>query len=130
MEDVIARIIENLGARVTGPMHLRLYLQPLMAAVFATIAGWRDAKAGRPAYFWAMFTQPEHRREMLRDGWKSVGKVFVAAIVLDIIYQLIVERWVYPFEVLLVAFILAIFPYLILRGLVNRIALRFIKPRE
>ncbi|MDM7921891.1 MAG: hypothetical protein QUS14_06290 [Pyrinomonadaceae bacterium] len=122
MEDVIARIIENLGARVTGPMHLRLYMQPLMAAIFAIIAGWKDAKGGRPAYFWAMFTQPEHRREMLKDGWKSVGKVLVAAIVLDIIYQLIAERWVYPFEVILVAFILAIVPYLILRGVVNRLA--------
>lgn len=130
MEDVITRIIENLGARVTGPMHLRLYIQPLMAAIFAIIAGLKDAKAGSPAYFWAMFTQPEHRREMLMDGWKSVGKVLVAAIVLDIIYQLIAERWVYPFEMILVAFILAIVPYLILRGIVNRIASRFIKPSE
>jgi hypothetical protein len=122
MEDVIARIIENLGARVTGPMHLRLYMQPLMASIFAVVSGLRDAKAGRPAYFWAMFTQPEHRKEMLKDGWKSVGKVFIVAIVLDVVYQLIVARWVYPFEVILVAFILAIMPYLVLRGVVNRIA--------
>lgn len=125
MEEIITRTIENLGARVTGPMHLRIYLQPIMATVFAIIAGLRDAKAGKPAYFWALFTQPDHRREMLKDGWKSVGKVFVIAMVLDIIYQLIVERWVYPFEVLIVALILAILPYLILRGPINRIASLF-----
>lgn len=127
MEEILTRFIENLGARVTGPMHLRIYLQPIMATVFAIIAGIKDAKAGKPAYFWAMFTQPEHRREMLKDGWKSVGKVFVIAMVLDIVYQLIVERWVYPFEVIIVALILAIVPYLILRGPANRIASLFMK---
>lgn len=126
MEEIFSRIMENLGARVTGPMHLRIYLQPIMASVFAIIAGIRDAKAGKSAYFWAIFTQPEHRREMLKDGWKSVGKVFVIAMVLDIVYQLLVQRWVYPFEVIIVALILAIVPYLILRGPVNRIASMFI----
>lgn len=127
MEEMFARFMENLGARVTGPMHLRIYLQPIMATVFAIIAGLKDAKAGKPAYFWALFTQPEHRRDMLKDGWKSVGKVFLIAMVLDIVYQLIVERWVYPFEVIIVALILAIVPYLIVRGPVNRIASLFIK---
>lgn len=127
MEETIVRIIENLGARVTGPMHLRIYMQPIMATVFAVIAGLKDAKAGKPAYFWALFTQPDHRRDMLKDGWKSVGKVFVMAMVLDIVYQVIVDRWVYPFEVLIVALILAILPYLILRGPINRIASLFMK---
>jgi len=122
MDELFARFYEHMIARVTGPMNLRLVLQPVMAAVFAVIAGLKDAKAGNPAYFWAMFTQPEHRREMLSDGWKSVGKVFVIAMVLDIIYQLIVQRWIYPFEVVLVAFVLAIVPYLVLRGVVNRVA--------
>ena len=58
---------------------------------------------------------------MLKDGWKSVGKVFVMAIIIDLIYQLIVLKWFYPFEAVLVAFILAIVPYLIVRGPVNRI---------
>lgn len=127
MEEMFARFMENLGARVTGPMHLRIYMQPIMATVFAIIAGLKDAKAGKPAYFWALFTQPEHRRDMLRDGWKSVGKVFLMAMVLDIVYQLIVDRWVYPLEVIIVALILAIVPYLIVRGPVNRIASLFIK---
>lgn len=125
MEEMFARFIDDMVARVSGPMKFRLLLQPVMASIFAILAGLKDAKAGKPAYFWALFTQPEHRSEMLRDGWKSVGKVFVLAMVLDIVYQLIVHRWVYPGEVIIVALILAIVPYLILRGLVNRIASRF-----
>jgi hypothetical protein len=122
MEEWMTRIFENLIDRVSGPMKFRLILQPLMAAIFAVRSGLKDAKEGKSAYFWALFTQPEHRRDMLRDGWKSVGKVFVVAIIIDLVYQLIVLRWFYPFEALLVAVLLAFIPYLIIRGPVNRIA--------
>ncbi len=44
------------------------------------------------------------------------------AIVLDVVYQILVLRFVYPGELILVAILLAILPYLILRGPVNRIA--------
>jgi hypothetical protein len=121
MDDVWMRIAENMVARVSGPMRFRLVLQPVMAATFAIISGLKDARTGKPPYFWALLTREDHRIEMLRDGWKSVGKVFILALVLDVIYQWIVQRFVYPFEALLVAFILAILPYLLLRGLVTRL---------
>ena len=44
------------------------------------------------------------------------------AIVIDVVYQFIVFRWFYPGEALVVAFVLAIVPYLLVRGPVNRIA--------
>jgi len=124
MEDLLTRIFENLIDRVSGPMKFRLILQPLMAIIFAVRSGLKDAKGGRPAYFWALFTDSAHRRDMLRDGWKSVGRVYILAVVIDVIYQLIVFRWVYPVEALLVAAILAFIPYLLIRGPVNRIARR------
>jgi hypothetical protein len=106
--------------RVSGPMKFRLILQPLMASIFAIKYGIMDAREGKPAYFWALFTDSGHRREMLQSGWKSVGKVFVLAIVLDAVYQYIELRWFYPGEALIVALILAIIPYLAIRGPVNR----------
>jgi hypothetical protein len=116
------RFVENMADRVSGPMKFRLVLQPVMASIFAIIAGLKDAKEGKPPYFWAMLTDPLHRSEMLKDGWKSVGKVFVLALILDVVYQVIVARFVYPGEVIFVALLLAIVPYLLLRGLVTRIA--------
>ena len=116
------RVAEHMMDRVSGPMKFRLVLQPVMAATFAIISGLRDARAGKPPYFWALLTRPDHREEMLKDGWKSVGKVFLLALVLDVVYQFIVQRFVYPFEALLVAFTLAILPYLLLRGLTTRVA--------
>jgi hypothetical protein len=124
MDHLIARITENLIARVTGPMKFRIFLQPAMATFFAIRDGLKDARQGKPAYFWALFTDKEEREQMLRDGWKGVGKVFILAIVLDVVYQFIEHRWVYPGEAILVAVILAIIPYLLFRGPVNRIARR------
>jgi Flp pilus assembly protein TadB len=61
---------------------------------------------------------------MVRDGWKSVGRIFILAILIDLVYQLIVLRWFYPGEALVVAVILAFIPYLLVRGPVNRLASR------
>ena len=50
--------------------------------------------------------------------------MFSLAFVLDVVYQVIVFRWVYPFELLAVRSIILrrSCQYLLLRGLVNRIA--------
>ena len=122
MDDLWTRFAADMIGRVSGPMKFRLLLQPTMAAIFAIRAGLADAKQGNPPYFWSLVTDRTHRAEMLKNGWKSVGKVFVLAMVLDVVYQIIVERFVYPGEVFVVALALAIMPYLALRGLVTRIA--------
>ncbi len=122
MEDIFSRVVEDLVGRVSGPMKFRLILQPVMAAVFAIRSGLKDAKENKPPYFWAMFTNSDSRVDMVRDGWKSVGRVFIFGIIMDAIYQFIVFRWFYPVEALLVAAILALVPYLLIRGSVDRIA--------
>jgi hypothetical protein len=45
--------------------------------------------------------------------------------VLDVIYELIVWRWIYPVQALVVAVVLAIIPYLLVRGPTTRLARRF-----
>jgi len=124
MEEMAIRFWENLVGRVGGPMTFRLILQPIMAAIFAVRSGLKDAKEGKPAYFWALFTDSVHRGDMLRDGWKAVGKVFIFAIIIDLVYQWMVFRWFYPGEAFWVAVGLAFIPYLAIRGPVNRIARR------
>jgi hypothetical protein len=120
--EIGTRFLENMVARVSGPMSLRLVLQPTMAAIFAIRSGLKDAREGRPAFLWTILTDPASRHDLVKDGWKSVGKVFIIAMALDIVYQIIVARFVYPLEVIVTAFLLAIVPYTCLRGLVTRIA--------
>jgi hypothetical protein len=115
------RVVQNLIDRISGPMNFRFILQPVMASVFAIIAGLRDARASKPPYFWNLI-KGQNRRVDIKKGWKSVGKVIIVALALDIIYQVIVLRFVYPGEAVIVAFAVVIVPYLILRGLVTRLA--------
>lgn len=122
MDEVLTRVWEDLIGRVHGPLTLRLLLQPAVAIFFATRAALRDARENRAPYFWALIYDPVHRGDMLRQGWRDIGKIFVIAVVLDVIYQVLVLRWVYPGETLIVATVLALIPYLLVRGLVNRIA--------
>ena len=122
MDDWLARVWENLGGRIGGPMSLRLLLQPAIATFLAIRSGLADARTGKPPFLWTILTSADDRRDLLRDGWKSVAKVFVMALVLDVVYQLIVLHWVYPLESFIMAFVLACVPYLLVRGPVNRIA--------
>ena len=48
-------------------------------------------------------------------------RVFIFALILDVVYQYMESRWVYPAEALLVASILAMIPYILLRGPANRL---------
>ena len=121
MDDTLTRIWTDLIGRLSGPLTLRLYLQPAMATLFAARDGIADAQAGRAPYLWSVFTHPEERRRLFREGWKAIGKIIVLAIVLDLVYQLIVFRRIYPVEAIDVTLILAILPYCLLRGPVSRL---------
>jgi hypothetical protein len=125
--DYLARLWDEIAARPDGPLAFRVYLQPVMSMIYAILSGLKDAREHKPPYFWALFTDPGHRAELIRGGWKSVRNVFILAIVMDLIYQVIVLKGLRPVEGLLVAVVLAILPYLIVRGPVNRLARMFEK---
>jgi hypothetical protein len=116
--------MENFSHRIGGSMRFRFILQPLMAMIFATIDGLKDAKAGKVPYLWSLVTQPQHLATQLEHGWKSIGKVFVLAIILDVIFQVRELHNFFPLEALVIAVLLALVPYLGLRGIVCRLARR------
>ena len=121
MDDTVLRVVHDIYARLDGPLHFRFFLQPAMAIFLAIRDGLKDSREGKAPFFWSMFTDPDHRRELVHNGWKSISKVFIIAVLLDVVYQIIVVRWFYPFETLLVAALLALVPYLLVRGLANRL---------
>ncbi|MDB6122665.1 MAG: hypothetical protein JWQ71_1658 [Pedosphaera sp.] len=118
----ILKHVEHLFERLNGPFSFRLIIQPLVAVVLAVRAGLKDAQEGRPAHGWAIITDSANRIKLLQESWKDVAKVFIAAVTIDIIYEIIVLRHIYPGQSLIVATTLALIPYLIIRGPVNRIA--------
>jgi hypothetical protein len=124
MEDLFARFWDDIVGRVGGPMTFRLLLQPLVAATLGLRAGLRDARAGKPPFLWTVATDGSLRRDLVKDGWRDVAKVFVFAVVLDCVYQLLVLRWLHPLQAVLVASTLALVPYLLTRGPVCRLVSR------
>jgi len=130
MEEMLARVLENLVARGGGPLSLRLIFQPTIATILAIRAGLRDGRQGAGPYLWNLLVTTERRKDLLRQGGKDVSKLFIMACLLDVIYQLIVVRWVYPLETLIIATSLAIVPYVLLRGIVGRLARRLYHPAD
>ena len=120
MEDLLNELMEKVIGRIDGPMSFRLYLQPLMAIFLAVRDGRADAKSGRTPFLKSIFTEPENRRNRLQEGWKTISRVFWLAVVLDLGFQFLAMPTFRPGGALLVALILAVLPYAILRGLVNR----------
>ncbi len=121
--DILSRFNADIVGRLTGPMTFRLVLQPIMAMLQATRDGLSDARAGRPPYLWSVFTQPAlERRRLFEEGVRAVLRVIILGVVMDIAYQFIVFRWVYPGEIVVVVLLLAFLPYVLLRGPVNRLA--------
>ena len=78
--------IPNRALSIRWQWPSRLLLQPMVASIFAVRSGLADARASRPPDSRALFSDPAHRAEMVKDGWKSVRKVFVLALILYVIY--------------------------------------------
>jgi len=121
MGDFFSTFYTDFIARFDGPLHFRLLMQPLMAILFALRDGSRDAREGRSAYLWTLLTDAAQRHYLLESGWKGISKVFVLAFALDVVYQFMVWRGLKPLQALMTAIVLAVIPYAVLRGPVNRV---------
>lgn len=127
MQEILTRYIENLIARTDGPFDLRFFLQPTVSFIFAIRAAFKDAKEGTVPYLWRFLVSKDKRNRVAKEGWKDFGNIFIVAILLDIVYQLILMFKVrsstsfYPLESVTVAVCLAILPYILFRGPTNRI---------
>jgi hypothetical protein len=130
MEDHFTQLWNYIIGRATGPMSFRVLLQPSIAAFFAIRSGVRDARKGHKPYNWALIYGRRDRGHLLREGWRDVGKLFIVATILDGIYQVIVFHRLNVLSAAVIAAKLALIPYMLFRGLANRIAsLCFRSPR-
>jgi len=121
LEHELARAWEELAGRVDGPLSARIVVQPTMAIFFAVLAGLRDAKSQRGAFLESFLRNHAERSALLRDGWKDIRMVASAAFLLDAVYQVIVLRWFHPLQALFVAAVLALAPYVLVRGPIRRV---------
>lgn len=102
-------------------MDFRFFIQPMVASLLAIRAGIRDARNNNPPFLWTIFTDNTARPTLLQQARIDITKVFILALILDSVYQLITVSGIYLLELLFTATILAIVPYCLIRGPVNRI---------
>ncbi len=121
------RVWHDLIERPDGPMSFRFFLQPTMAAIAATLDGVRDARSGRSPYFWTMLRRPAERGDRLREALFATARIILLGIGMDAIYQFRVFDTFYPVEALVIALVLAVAPYFLVRGPVTRIAYKWIE---
>lgn len=122
IQDFLEYFVDQLLGRLSGPLNFRLVIMPTVVTLLALRADWRDAREGRPAFLGAFITDPVERRRLFRLALRDIGRVFIVAMVLDTVYQLVVFHWVYPGQLLTVAIVCAVVPYVLVRGPITRTA--------
>jgi hypothetical protein len=124
--DLFTTGVRQLVGRLEGPLHFRFFTMPLVASFFAIRSGLRDAREGRLPFSRAVFAARGAERRRLRRSWlRDIGRVFLVGLALDVGYQLFVLRWIYPGQALIVAFVCAVLPYVLVRGPTTAIARRY-----
>ena len=127
--DVLGQAWEDFVARTTGPLWFRFILQPLLVIVMALRAGRRDAMEGRPPFLMAFFTDRAARPALILDLLRDVRNVVLMAAVMDAVYQYLVHRGTHPLELLFTVTLLAVVPYLLIRGPAARVFRRVRPPK-
>ena len=123
--ELVSRGVEELLGRASGPLHMRLVFMPTVVAILAIRAGLRDARAGEPAFLWALLSRRAERGRLMRSAAKDIGRIFLVAVVLDTVYQLVFLGAWHPGQMLIVAVACAIVPYALIRGPAMRLARLF-----
>lgn len=131
LQEIWFRAIDQLFGRPHGPLNFRFVIMPIMACLIALRSGIKNGKAGKAGFIWGMlFFDATERRLLFRSAVKDLSKMFLVAIVLDTIYQVLVFRAFYIVQALIVAVVCAVVPYIVVRGPVTLITHLIIRKKE
>jgi len=126
--ETLARVWQNLVDRPSGPMLFRFFLQPTMATIAAVMSGMKDARRGRTPFWQAVLTSPTERAGRLNEAVVDTSRIMLLGLVMDSIYQYTVFDTFHPVEAVIITLLLALLPYLLLRGIVARVARHWVGP--
>jgi len=124
METILQMIHRDFGeliGRASGPLKFRLFVMPTVVTILAIRADRRDAREGRPAPLGAFIMNSIERRWLFRIALKDIGRIFIVALVLDSVYQLFVLKAFHIEQLLVVAVVCAVVPYVLVQGPITRL---------
>jgi hypothetical protein len=88
--------------------------------------GISDARTGRAPLLRTILTDLEQRRGRLDEALIATARIILLGLAMDTAYQFIEFDTFHPAETVIIAVLLAFVPYVVLRGLVTRIARRWV----
>jgi len=115
--DMLARVI----ARLTGPMHMRFVIQPIMAILLGIRDGVQDARTGAPPFVWDLYAT-QGRLPKLEMALRRILIPIAVAIVFDAIVQYMLFQEVRVLGAIVLGTMLMGVPYSAARGIANRVA--------
>ena len=104
-----------------GKFQIRLIAQPLVALLLGVRLGLRDAKQGKEPFFMTLVDPKHDRRANLKEGLRDAIVPLCVAFVLDGILQRMILGHIRLMGAVVVGSLLVFLPFLIGRGLSNRI---------
>ena len=114
-------LAEKVQARITGPFHFRLLLQPLTAFLM----GWRDGRLdaihARPPVLIHLLTAPGRISDRLKQSLMSIHKPLFIGMLADALVQFLLFGNVRILGAIAVGISLIAIPYLFSRGITNRL---------
>jgi hypothetical protein len=116
--DSIARDLTGRGM-FGGPFQFRLIIQPLAAILLGIKVGIRDAKAGDVPFFRALLGKK--RGHLLAKAARDAIIPLMLAFIVDSILQRLINGRIRPLAAVVVGGLLVFLPFVIVRGLANRI---------
>lgn len=128
--ETLSRVWQNLVDRPGGPMLFRFFLQPTMAIIAGVLGGMKDARLGRTPFMQTVLTRPAERADRVNEAVVDTSRIMLLGLVMDTIYQYIEFDTFHPGEAVILTLFLAFLPYVLLRGLVARVASRWVGPRN
>ena len=126
--ETLGRVWQNLVDRPGGPMLFRFFLQPTMATIAAVLVGIKDARQGRTPFLQTVLTRPAERAGRVNEAMVDTSRIMLLGLIMDGIYQYIEFDTFHPGEAVIITLLLAFLPYVLLRGLVARVARRWVGP--
>lgn len=123
--ETLARGWHNILDRPGKMFALRFVLQPAVSGILAIRDGIRDARAANPPFLLALLIDSTRRRLLAKEALDTVATVMLMAIALDVIYQLVSFKTLYPVESVIIGLLLGLVPYVLVRGPAARIAKRW-----
>ena len=77
---------------------------------------------GRTPFLETVLTNPAKRAGRLQEAVIATARIILLGLIMDTIYQFIEFETFHPAEAVIIALLLAFVPYVVLRGLIARIA--------